>query len=151
MKLDHASGIVVALLGAGVTVVSWTLPFTDSATTLGPGMFPFVLGLLLVFLGIAMFCSASFATMPEQTLQAAFARSALRRPACAVALLVVSVVLFETAGFAISILVLLIGFLRIFGGYSWGRAIAIAVVSTAAFYALFGLALKVPIALLPNF
>lgn len=151
MKLDHASGVVVALLGVGVISVAWTLPFTDGAMTLGSGIFPFVLGLLLLLLGLAIVGSAVFAAEPTPDVRSVFAWEMIKRPALVVGLLAFSVFLFEFAGFAISILVLLIGFLRAFSSHSWPVIVTIAVVATAAFYGLFGIILQVPISLFPSF
>lgn len=151
IKLDHVSGIVVALLGAGVMWVASDLPFTDPAVTLGSGAFPFILGLLLVVLGVAIFGSAAFAAGPDQELAPLFGWRVTKRPAIAFAMLAASVALFATAGFALGISLLLIGFLRVFSPYSWPVVMTIAAAATAGFYGLFGVALDVPIELFPAF
>jgi putative Ca2+/H+ antiporter (TMEM165/GDT1 family) len=56
-KRDFYAGGLMVLLGAGVTLNSLTYP-TGTLMHMGPGMFPFILGILLTFVGILIFGAA---------------------------------------------------------------------------------------------
>ncbi len=53
-KRDFYAGLVMTLLGAGVTLNSTTYDL-GSLMHMGPGMFPFLLGIVLTFVGIMIF------------------------------------------------------------------------------------------------
>ena len=55
-KKDFYAGLAMTLLGAGVTLNSTTYKL-GTLMHMGPGMFPFILGILLTFVGILIFAS----------------------------------------------------------------------------------------------
>lgn len=56
-KRDFYAGLVMTLLGAGVTLNSTTYDL-GSLMHMGPGMFPFLLGIVLTFVGALIFGTA---------------------------------------------------------------------------------------------
>jgi len=55
-KKDFYAGLLMVLLGAGVTLNSTTYNL-GTLMHMGPGMFPFMLGILMTFIGILIFIS----------------------------------------------------------------------------------------------
>lgn len=55
-KKDFYAGLAMVLLGAGVTLNSTSYSL-GTLMHMGPGMFPFILGILLTFVGILIFIS----------------------------------------------------------------------------------------------
>lgn len=55
-KRDFYAGLAMTLLGAGVTLNSMTYKL-GTLMHMGPGMFPFILGILLIFVGVLIFVS----------------------------------------------------------------------------------------------
>lgn len=55
-KKDFYAGLAMTLLGAGVTLNSMTYKL-GTLMHMGPGMFPFILGILLIFVGVLIFVS----------------------------------------------------------------------------------------------
>ncbi len=56
-KRDFYAGVVMTLLGVGVTFNSTTYNL-GTLMHMGPGMFPFILGIVLTFLGLMIFGTA---------------------------------------------------------------------------------------------
>jgi len=56
-KKDFYAGLVMTLLGAGVILNSTTYNL-GSLMHMGPGMFPFLLGIVLTFVGVLIFSTA---------------------------------------------------------------------------------------------
>jgi hypothetical protein len=63
-KKDFYAGLVMILLGAGVTLNSTTYDL-GSLMHMGPGMFPFLLGIVLTFVGILILGTAFTAPYDE--------------------------------------------------------------------------------------
>jgi hypothetical protein len=63
-KRDFYAGMLMTLLGIGVTFNSTTYNL-GSLMHMGPGMFPFLLGILLTCLGLAIFGSALMTPLGE--------------------------------------------------------------------------------------
>ena len=59
-KKDFYAGLATMLLGAGVTLNSTTYNL-GTLMHMGPGMFPFILGILLMIVGVMIFGSVVFA------------------------------------------------------------------------------------------
>jgi len=55
-KKDFYAGLLMVLLGAGVTLNSTTYNL-GTLMHMGPGMFPFMLGIVMTFIGILIFIS----------------------------------------------------------------------------------------------
>ena len=64
-KKDFYAGLAVTLLGAGVTLNSTTYKL-GTLMHMGPGMFPFILGILLTFVGILIFISGLAAPLADE-------------------------------------------------------------------------------------
>ena len=63
-KKDFYAGLAITLLGAGVTLNSATYNL-GTLMHMGPGMFPFILGILLTFVGILIFVSGLITPLKE--------------------------------------------------------------------------------------
>jgi uncharacterized membrane protein len=63
-KKDFYAGLVMVLLGAGVTLNSTTYNL-GTFMHMGPGMFPFMLGILMIFVGILIFISGLMTPLEE--------------------------------------------------------------------------------------
>jgi len=63
-KKDFYAGLAMTLLGAGVTLNSTTYKL-GTLMHMGPGMFPFILGILLTFVGILIFASGLITPLEE--------------------------------------------------------------------------------------
>lgn len=63
-KKDFYAGLAMTLLGAGVTLNSMTYNL-GTLMHMGPGMFPFILGILLTFVGILIFVSGLITPLDE--------------------------------------------------------------------------------------
>jgi hypothetical protein len=63
-KKDFYAGLAMVLLGAGVTLNSTTYSL-GTLMHMGPGMFPFILGILLVIVGILIFISGLMTPLEE--------------------------------------------------------------------------------------
>ncbi len=55
-KKDFYAGLVMVLLGGAVTLNSTTYKL-GTFMHMGPGMFPFMLGILMMFIGVLIFVS----------------------------------------------------------------------------------------------
>ena len=63
-KKDFYAGLVMVLLGAGVTLNSSTYNL-GTFMHMGPGMFPFMLGILMTFVGVLIFISGLMTPLEE--------------------------------------------------------------------------------------
>jgi uncharacterized membrane protein len=63
-KKDFYAGLVMVLLGAGVTLNSTTYNL-GTFMHMGPGMFPFMLGILMIFVGMLIFISGLMTPIEE--------------------------------------------------------------------------------------
>ena len=63
-KKDFYAGLAMTLLGAGVALNSTTYKL-GTLMHMGPGMFPFILGILLTFVGILIFISGLTTPLEE--------------------------------------------------------------------------------------
>lgn len=63
-KRDFYAGSVMTLLGAGVTLNSLSYN-TGTLMHMGPGMFPFILGVTLTFIGVLIFGTAVLTPLGE--------------------------------------------------------------------------------------
>src|SRR5215469_15807994 len=64
-KKDFYAGLAMTLLGAGVTLNSTTYKL-GTLMHMGPGMFPFILGILLTFVGILIFISGVITPVEDE-------------------------------------------------------------------------------------
>src|SRR6201985_2480833 len=64
LKKDFYAGLFMVLLGAGVTLNSTTYRLGTLAH-MGPGMFPFMLGILMTFIGVLIFIAGLMTPLKE--------------------------------------------------------------------------------------
>jgi len=132
------AGLVPVLLGVGALGYSWSLSL-GSATDPGPGLWPALVSALLLGAGL---WSLVFERADRDCER--FTRGAWGIGAGLVSL-VVFVPLLGRIGFEIPTLLLLVFWLKVLGGESWRVSLAVSVTATAVLYALFVVALGVPI------
>lgn len=124
-------GIIGALLAHGYGLGTLRQP--------GPGLWPFVLSLLIVALSAALLVVGHGIDDSE-----AFTPASLL-PAIGVITFVAMAFLMPAIGFEIPALVLCVVWMRFLGGESWRSTLIISVLTTAAFYLLFIHGLRVPL------
>jgi putative tricarboxylic transport membrane protein len=131
-----------ALVGIAIGVGGAVLAYGYGLGSLrepGPGLWPFVVSVLIATLSVLLLVVGRGLTDSE-----AFTRSS--------ALAVIGVVTFVAfgllmplTGFEIPALALCVIWLRFLGGQSWRNTVVISVLTTAAFYFLFLYALRIPL------
>jgi hypothetical protein len=132
-------GALVALaLGLGGAVLAYGYGL-GSLREPGPGLWPFLVSLLLIGLSLALLVVGRRLTDSE-----AFTRSSLQ-PAIGLVTFVGLAALLPVIGFEIPSLVLCAIWLRFLGGESWRSTAVISVATVAAFYVLFLYVLRIPL------
>ena len=131
-------GLVVVALGAATIAGALALG-VGGASTPGPGMWPFLIGLTLTVLGLALLPLARRTTDAER-----FTRASWLVAAGLVSMLVF-VALISVIGFEIPAALLLFVWLRFLGHESWRLSLALTLAVVAGFYLVFVAALSVPI------
>ncbi|CAM3714684.1 tripartite tricarboxylate transporter TctB family protein [Nocardioides zeicaulis] len=124
-------GAVAAWLAHGYGLGSLRRP--------GPGLWPFVVSVLIVVLGLVLLLRGRALDDAEK-----FTRSSLLVLVGAATFLALGVLL-PVVGFEIPAVLLCIVWLRFLGGESWRSTLVISVLTTAAFYLLFLYALSIPL------
>lgn len=133
-----AAGLVTLALGVAGVVLSLGYGL-GSLTQPGPGLWPFAVSVAVTAMSVAQ---VAFGRRAEDTEQ--FTRSSALT-ALGVLSLVVLAGLLPVIGFEVPSLVLMVVWLRFLGGESWRMTALISLVTVAAFYALFVLALSIPL------
>ena len=157
---DHAgrsaSAIVVALaaVGLGGFVIQQALSGTQepSYATVGPGVFPLIIGAALVFVGFGLLIQALAKQWRVTWIEAsnADAKAAAPSPLAKVLLigiaLVLDVVLMQPAGFVLASTALFVCVTRAFGSRRLALDAALGLLFTGAIYVVFtrGLGLSLP-------
>ncbi|MCI2418177.1 tripartite tricarboxylate transporter TctB family protein [Saccharopolyspora sp. K220] len=129
-------GVVALLVGVFFTVQAAMLPLGDFARP-GPGLWPLLVGLVMIGASILVLCTDSGADHEPFTASA-------RYVAFGVAGLAVFVTAFNYLGFILPALVTFTCWLRLLARESWRTALLLGVVLTALFYVLFVPVLGVP-------
>ncbi|GAB3807525.1 tripartite tricarboxylate transporter TctB family protein [Micromonospora zhanjiangensis] len=132
------AGAVPVLLGLVTIWLAKGLGF-GTLTEPGPGLWPMLVAVLLVFAGVAIMLGVRRAKDTE-----AFTRGTTV-VVIAAASLAVYAFLFELVGFEIPTVLLLVLWLKFFGREGWRSTAVVSVVTTAAVYGLFIIALGVPL------
>ncbi len=133
---------VGALVGVAVGVGGAALAYGYGLGSLrepGPGLWPFVVSVLVAALSVILLVVGRGLTDSE-----AFTRSSVL-PVVGVVTFVAFGLLMPLTGFEIPALALGVIWLRFLGGESWRNTILISVVTTAAFYILFLYGLRIPL------
>jgi putative tricarboxylic transport membrane protein len=134
--------IVGALVGIAVGVGGAVLAYGYGLGTLrepGPGLWPFVVSVLIAALSVILLVVGRNLTDSE-----AFTRSSAL-PVIGVVTFIAFGLLMPVTGFEIPALVLCVVWLKFLGGESWRNTIVISVVTVAVFYLLFLYGLRIPL------
>jgi hypothetical protein len=134
---------VVAALVAGATgifglVASWGYGLGE-LTQPGPGLWPFTVSVVITALSLGLLVTGRQATDTEK-----FTRSSLLALYGVVTLLGLALLL-PVIGFEVPSLLLMLIWTRLLGHETWRMSIVISVLTVAAFYGLFVLALAIPL------
>ncbi|HEY3556904.1 MAG TPA: tripartite tricarboxylate transporter TctB family protein [Kribbella sp.] len=132
------AAVVAGLVGVGGLIGSLALGL-GRLTHPGPGLWPFVISVVVTVLAVALALVGRYGTDTEK-----FSRSSVLT-AVAVLSLVVFAALLPVIGFEIPSLLLTFVWLRFLGKESWISSIAITVGTVAAFYVLFVVLLQIPL------
>lgn len=135
----QVAGAVVTIAVGGLGAVLALGYGLGSLDRPGPGLWPFVISVVVVVLGAALLVGGRGATDTER-----FSRSSLI-PAAGIATFVGLGGLMPVIGFEIPSLLLCAIWLRLLGGESWRSTVLVSVGTVAAFYALFIYGLRVPL------
>jgi hypothetical protein len=133
---------VGALVGIAIGVGGAVLAYGYGLGSLrepGPGLWPFVVSVLIAGLSLILLVVGRGLTDSE-----AFTTSSAL-PVIGVVTFVAFGLLMPVTGFEIPALVLCVTWLRFLGGESWRNTIVISVLTTAAFYFLFLYGLRIPL------
>lgn len=137
-----AAQVVAALvtLAIGVFGLVLTLGYgLGSLSQPGPGLWPFTISVVVTVLSVALLVFGRHGDDTEQ-----FTRSSVLT-AVGVATLVGLALLLPVIGFEVPSLLVMLIWLRFLGGESWRSTMVVSVLTVAAFYALFVLALQIPL------
>ena len=133
-----AAGLVTLALGVAGMVLSLGYGL-GSLTEPGPGLWPFAVSVAVTALSLAQIAFGRGAQDTEQ-----FTRSSVLTGLGVLSLIGLAALL-PVIGFEVPSLVLMVIWLRFLGGETWRMTAVISVVTVAAFYALFVLALSIPL------
>lgn len=140
---DLATGVVIVLLGAAVSLYSWTHYELGTFTRMGPGMFPVCLGILLAVFGAMILLPAlgRSGDVPQIDVRAAVMTTA------SVAAFALTV---EVLGMVPAVTALC--FLAVAADHrgTWRKAAALSVVLSAMAVAIFIYGLDLPIRIVRN-
>lgn len=134
--------VVAALVatGAGVfgLVASWSYGL-GRLTQPGPGLWPFTVSVIITVLSLGLLVTGRHATDTEK-----FTRSSLLALYGVVTLLGLALLL-PVIGFEVPSLLVMLIWTRLLGRETWRMSIVVSILTVAAFYALFVLALAIPL------
>jgi putative tricarboxylic transport membrane protein len=134
--------VVGALVGIAVGVGGAVLSYgygLGSMREPGPGMWPFIVSVVIATLSVLLLVAGRGLTDAE-----AFTRGSVL-PVVGIVTFVAFGVLMPLTGFEIPALALCVIWLRFLGGESWRNTVVISVLTTAAFYLLFLYGLRIPL------
>ena len=133
-----AAGLVTMAIGVAGMVLSLGYGL-GSLTDPGPGLWPFAVSVAVAALSLAQIAFGRTAQDTEK-----FTRSSVLTGLGVLSLIGLAALL-PVIGFEVPSLVLMVVWLRFLGGESWRMTAVVSVVTVAAFYALFVLALAIPL------
>lgn len=134
--------IVGALVGAAIGIGGAVLSFGYGLGSLrepGPGLWPFVVSVLIAALSVVLLVVGRGLTDSE-----AFTRSSVL-PVVGIVTFVAFGLMLPLTGFEISALLLCVIWLRFLGRESWRNTVVISLVTVTAFYLLFLYGLSIPL------
>lgn len=134
--------VVAALVTTGIgvfgLVASWGYGI-GKLTHPGPGLWPFTVSVIITVLSLGLLVTGRHATDTEK-----FTRSSLLALYGVVTLLGLALLL-PVIGFEVPSLLVMLIWTRLLGRETWRMSILVSVLTVAAFYALFVLALAIPL------
>jgi hypothetical protein len=133
---------VGALVGVAIGVCGAVLAHGYGLGSLrepGPGMWPFIVSVLIAGLSVILLVAGRGLTDSE-----AFTRSSVL-PVIGIVTFIAFGLLMPVTGFEIPALALCVIWLRFLGGESWRNTVVISVVTVAVFYLLFLYGLRIPV------
>lgn len=136
--MQYAGALFTVVLGVTTMVMAYGFGMGRPAQP-GPGLWPFVIGVLLTVLGVLLLLAAHGLDDAE-----AFTRSSLL-PVAGLATFFMLAILMPMIGFEIPSLLLCLIWLRFLGGESWRSSVVTAVAIVVAFYLIFVVALSIPL------
>jgi putative tricarboxylic transport membrane protein len=139
-RIDQVSAVVWLLVGAGIILESRRLDYT-AEYGFGPGFLPFWVGLAIVVLALVMLVSA-VVRRDESEVEFPTGHAA-RQILLVSASLFVFAMLVKSIGFLICVFLLFLFLLMAVERKGWRLSLAVSVVSTLAFWAIFEVALQV--------
>ena len=146
MKRDEiVVGVVIFLFGAITTLFSLKMPI-GTFRMAGTGMFPLILGIILMVLSGAFILKFSFQGKEEQIKKEASIESS-ESPIKLILFLgtmILATLFFNQLGYPLVAFLLILGLLRILGIKRWGLNILISVVTAIGSYFLFVKWLDIP-------
>ncbi len=146
MKKDEViAGVVIFLFGAATVLLSLNMPI-GTFRTAGTGMFPLILGGLLMILSGAFVSRIVFGRKEERGIKEASIESP-ESPMQLILFLgamVLATLFFNRLGYPLTSLLLMLALLRILGIKRWGLNILISALTAAGSYFLFVKWLVIP-------
>jgi len=133
-----AVGILLSLWSTSYQIGSFFQP--------GPGLYPLVLGILLIFLSLVLLFDQIKKALPRMQISAAsFPHGGWKKVVYTVLILVLTIFFFEKAGYLITFFLLIMLLMRGAGPQSWKKILLVAIFSTLGIYIVFVLLLKQPL------
>jgi len=143
-KRDKVMGVVWILLGLTISIWSSTFPFGGLESP-GPGYLPFMLGLLLIILGIILLLSAMLQThsVSRHTVKPLIPDGpGLSRIALTLGAMGLSAAVFEYLGFVLTAFFLILFLMRTVHPQKWRAAVFYAFLTAVSAFIVFRLLLK---------
>jgi len=135
---QQGAAVVTGLIGVAGLIGSLKLGLGE-LTQPGPGLWPFVVSVVITVLSVVLALTGRHGTDTEQ-----FSRSSVLTAVAVLTLILLAFAL-PLIGFEIPSLLLTFVWLRFLGKESWRSSIAISVGTVVAFYVLFVLLLQIPL------
>jgi hypothetical protein len=139
---DFAAGLLYMAVGTAFAVASWGYRM-GTASRMGPGYFPFWLGILMAVIGALVLFGALRAHAEPETLE----RWALKPLFVIIASVVVFGLLLTTAGLVVSVVALVIGSSLASPEFTWRATLlnTIVLIGFALIVFVYGLGLQFPV------
>jgi hypothetical protein len=132
------AALVTTAIGVFGLVASWGYGLGE-LTHPGPGLWPFAVSVIITVLSLGLLATGRHATDTEK-----FTRSSLLALYGVVTLLGLALLL-PVIGFEVPSLLVMLIWTRLLGRETWRMSLVVSVLTVAAFYALFVLALAIPL------
>lgn len=139
-KWERRAAAALFLIGAGAAVKAVDIGF-GSFKDPGPGFFPFWLAVLMAVVACLVYLSSRG---PDERAAPLWSTGGLRRPAAAVAVMLVYTQVLDFLGFCTATFFLLATWQRAVERKTWKTVGLVAVVGTACVYVVFVLLLQLP-------